>query len=76
MPLPKPNDGESHDDFMSRCMANPTMREEYPEQAQRYAVCQSIWDDKSKGNASVADWVDVVEDFKKAVKILNEQRRR
>ena len=51
MPLPKPNTDESHDDWMSRCMGNDTMNEEYPDDDQRYAVCQSIWDDKdeSKG---------------------------
>ena len=47
MPLPKPNSGESHDDFMSRCMGNDVMVEEYPDNDQRYAVCQSLWDDRS-----------------------------
>lgn len=48
MPIPKPNKGESHDAFMGRCMANPTMNTEYPKQDQRYAVCQSSWDKKKK----------------------------
>lgn len=37
--LPTPNDGESHDAFMSRCMANPTAVSEFPDEKQRYAVC-------------------------------------
>ena len=41
MPLPKPNPGESQDDFVSRCMGNDTMNEEFPEQDQRAAVCMS-----------------------------------
>lgn len=40
MPIPKPNPGEGHDHFLSRCMGNPTMVSEYPDAAQRYAVCQ------------------------------------
>lgn len=43
MPLPTPNTSETRDDFLSRCMVNSTMRAEYPNQDQRYAVCQSQW---------------------------------
>ena len=46
MPLPKPNDGETQDEFMSRCMGNETMNSEYPEQDQRSAVCATQWDKK------------------------------
>lgn len=41
MPLPKPNYGESESDFMSRCMGDDKMREEYPTRSQRTAVCLS-----------------------------------
>lgn len=41
MPLPKPNPQESKEKFMARCMANPTMRREYPNRPQRFAVCES-----------------------------------
>ena len=44
MPIPTTHKDENHDDFMSRCMANPTMNDEYPDNKQRYAVCQSQWD--------------------------------
>lgn len=39
MPLPKPNKKESKKDFLSRCMSNPTVNEEFPDNSQRYAVC-------------------------------------
>src|SRR3990172_7043511 len=42
-PLPKPNDDEEQDAFISRCMANPTMNEDYAENDQRAAVCHSQW---------------------------------
>lgn len=48
MPLPTPNDGEDHDKFMGRCMGNPTMNEDFPDNKQRYAVCQSQWNKKKK----------------------------
>jgi len=44
MPIPKPNSGESHKEFMGRCMANPTMNSEFPAADQRYAVCQRSWE--------------------------------
>ena len=46
MPIPKPNKDESRSDFMARCMSNPTMNTEYPDQAQRAAICNQSWRDK------------------------------
>ncbi len=43
MPLPTPNKDESQDDFISRCMGNPTMKSEFPDHEQRTAVCFSQW---------------------------------
>jgi HK97 family phage prohead protease len=48
MPLPKPKDGEKNKDFLDRCMANETMNEEYPDEKQRYAVCNSLWDEEGE----------------------------
>ena len=39
MPIPKRKEGESKTKFLSRCMENPTMNKDYPDQSQRYAVC-------------------------------------
>ena len=39
MPIPQPNKDESNKDFISRCMSNPTMNKEYPDNGQRYAIC-------------------------------------
>lgn len=47
MPLPTPNTDEEKDDFIARCMANPTMTDEYPEADQRRAVCEQQWDGKA-----------------------------
>ncbi len=55
MPLPKPNEDEDKADFMERCMSNPTMNEEYPENAQRFAVCQGLWDDNKQIILEIVD---------------------
>jgi hypothetical protein len=39
MPIPKRKENEDRSDFLSRCMSDPKMNEEYPDNAQRYAVC-------------------------------------
>ena len=43
MTLPTPNTGESEQDFISRCMGNDTMNEDFPGQEQRSAVCYKQW---------------------------------
>jgi HK97 family phage major capsid protein/HK97 family phage prohead protease len=43
MPIPKPGDGESQDDFIGRCMG--ALADEFPDEAQRAAVCHSSWED-------------------------------
>lgn len=41
MPLPKKRKGEPTKKFISRCMADPVMNKEYPDRAQRYAICNN-----------------------------------
>jgi HK97 family phage major capsid protein len=47
MPIPTPNDGESRDDFVGRCISNDTMVEDYPDNDQRAAVCYSQWSERA-----------------------------
>ena len=51
MPLPIPRQGQTKEKFMALCMANETMVKEYPQAAQRMAVCQSQWARKGAKNA-------------------------
>jgi HK97 family phage prohead protease len=48
VPLPKPKKGEQKDDWLDRCMGNDTMNTEFPDNGQRYKVCNQIWKDKDK----------------------------
>jgi len=41
MPLPERKEGEPRDIFISRCMGDSVMNNEYPDQSQRSAVCMS-----------------------------------
>ena len=43
MPLPTPSNNESKDAFIGRCMTNDTTNNEFPDTAQRLAVCGSLW---------------------------------
>lgn len=58
MPLPKPRKKESEQEFVSRCMGDEMMNEEYKNQKQRAAICYSQFKirNKSKGEAS---WDDI-----------------
>ena len=41
MPLPNKKDGEKPEQFISRCMSDPKIQKEFPDQKQRTAVCMS-----------------------------------
>jgi hypothetical protein len=41
MPIPSKRKDEDGGNFMSRCMSNEKMKEEYPDNKQRTAVCMS-----------------------------------
>ncbi len=43
MPIPKPNPGETEGAFIGRCMGNPTMHAEFPNQSQRTGVCSAAF---------------------------------
>ena len=43
MPLPTPKDNEKQDAFVSRCMSAKVMKEDFPDNKQRVAVCYSQW---------------------------------
>lgn len=50
MPLPRPSADESRQEFLSRCMASETMRADFPDESQRYAVCNRQWRQEGKKN--------------------------
>ena len=49
MPIPKQNENEEDKKFISRCMSNETMKEEYTDIKQRAAICIGKTQKRSKG---------------------------
>ena len=56
MPIPVPGKDESKEDFMSRCMADSAMNDDYDETDQRFAVCNVQWEDKDDKAISDIDF--------------------
>lgn len=55
--MPTPKEGESKDDFMSRCMGDDKMVDEFGNPQQRAAVCSSYFEDKDKtATEEYEDW--------------------
>lgn len=52
MPMPKPQEKETEQDYLARFMADAEMQKEYPDQDQRSAVALSQW--KTEGMANAA----------------------
>jgi len=51
--MPNPRKDESKDDYLQRCMGDEETLSKYPDESQRYAVCNSLWkDDKIKSLSS------------------------
>lgn len=46
MPIPKPKDGETFNDFLKRCMLDDVMISEYP-QEQRAAICGNTYEQET-----------------------------
>lgn len=55
MPLPKPNSGESQNDFMKRCMGDAKMGEEYSDPKQRLAVCMTQFSGKDEMSEDIIE---------------------
>ena len=44
--MPTPTDGETESEFLERCMSDPEANEDFPEDNQRFAFCQAVWERK------------------------------
>ncbi len=68
MPLVKPKDKETREDFMSRCMSDDKTTSEFPKTEQRLAVCNSQYKNKTKEKYSMND----IEKMGEAIKSLTD----
>ena len=68
MPLLKPKDKETREDFMGRCMSDDKTTNEFPTTEQRLAVCNSQYKNKTKEKYSMND----IEKMGEAIKSLTD----
>jgi uncharacterized protein with gpF-like domain len=62
MPLPKPETGESQNDFMGRCVVDPNIVNDFDSINQRVAVCSNLFNPpKEKKAQSLDNWPDQFE---------------
>jgi uncharacterized protein with gpF-like domain len=55
MPLPNPQEGESRNDFMGRCVIDPNIINDFDTIEQRVAVCSTLFDPQKETKAQ-KDW--------------------
>lgn len=63
--MPKPRKNEDRENFLDRCMGDEEANADYPDNKQRYAVCNSIWRDKDKAMNDEVQFKSVSLDLKK-----------
>lgn len=57
--MPKPNENESRDDFVARCMSDSESKKSFPDQKQRLAFCFSQFKKKSVNPKMITKVVNV-----------------
>jgi uncharacterized protein with gpF-like domain len=60
MPLPNPQEGESRNDFMGRCVIDPNIVNDFDTIDQRVAVCSTLYDPQKEEKAQ-DNWEDEFE---------------
>jgi HK97 family phage major capsid protein len=64
--MPNPRSGESREDFIGRCMADPEALADFPEADQRFAVCNTFYDD-SKTKLEGVKTMDAIKEIQQAI---------
>lgn len=53
--MPKPKTNETRSQFIGRCMSDEEARGDFPSRAQRYAFCNSVWEQSKKKKSEKAE---------------------
>jgi hypothetical protein len=70
MPLPKRNQDESKNDFIARCMGHEVMKQDFPDNIQRLAVCNTLAVKKSEFEKTFNDYPKkVTENAKRGIEL-------
>lgn len=66
--MPSPRSGESRDEFLNRCMGDAEAIADFPEESQRFAVCNVFWSEKQKPKIEgVTTMSDAVKEIQSAI---------
>lgn len=76
MPLVKPNDKETREDFMSRCMSDDKTTSEYPKATQRLAVCSSQYENSKKEKYTMSDIEKMGEAIKNLTDVISAKEKK
>ena len=76
MPLVKPNDKETREDFMSRCMSDDKTTSEYPKATQRLAVCSTQYENDKKEKYTMDDMKTMGDAIKKLTDVISSKEKK
>ena len=75
MPLVKPKDKETREDYIARCMSDQTSTSEYSNPDQRLAVCTSLYTNKNKEEYSMNDIEKMGEAIKSLTDVISHKKK-
>jgi len=76
MPLVKPNDKETREDFMSRCMSDDKTTSEYPKATQRLAVCSTQYENDKKEKYTMDDMKTMGDAIKTLTDVISSKEKK
>ena len=76
MPLVKPNDKETREDFMSRCTSDDKTTSEYPKATQRLAVCSTQYENDKKEKYTMDDMKTMGDAIKKLTDVISSKEKK
>ena len=59
MPLPTPQENEDREAFLERCLSDDKVTEEFPDNDQRFAVCQQQWEENKEAKNMTDRTIDI-----------------
>lgn len=65
--MPTPSKDESRKEFLDRCMGDTEALEDFPDSAQRFAFCNSQWEDRNASKSAVFGEIRKVDEERRVV---------
>lgn len=65
--MPSPRSGESRDEFVNRCMGDAEALADFPDNAQRFAVCNTFYDEGQKQQTQGVKTMDAIKEIQQAI---------